>query len=537
MTMTPLDFSMISGLRFTERRVLQIPDLTWGASEAAELLGPVVQHIRTRPVSRGGHRSGRSELASVLAHGFDIAETTPEQRVRIFILILISGTLSHDRSSRALICYLPSLVRIGEIGSYSWASIGYADLLSSMRHGCRQLNNQSPVVVYGLWRVVELWFYEYFPGLAPRRRRGAVHDFPVGASWRDRGESRVESVSSLRGLLRRGTSTVGVAVEIQYRPWDGMTNLPEALELSACRTVFFGTTRFVWYLGERVVRQHSANHFVVSLPPPESMLDSRLLGELLDRGERYMFPWQELVRMESDYSQELLPSLAPPPRLPETTARRRGKVELPPQSVRYPGLIGMIEEHIADAPEGFRQAQESMPDEFEPLTHSDMMGFMKLIDDLKHFIIKLRCGASCQSGSDDANEVYSSVFSCLPFLVSVISFHFVSFRSDRGLARARGIEARTRGSLVTANDPRRFVDILGHSGSSLLRHFRGFKLGGHSLSFLSHFRRLSGSRLGPLSRFRRLSGNSLGILSLRSLSIGRSLLLLTRVYFQFHCLG
>ncbi|XP_021729245.1 uncharacterized protein LOC110696272 isoform X3 [Chenopodium quinoa] len=108
--------------------------------------------------------------------------------------------------------------------------------------------------------------------------------------------------------------------------------------------------------------------------------------------------------MESDYSLELLPSLAPPPRLPETTARRRGKVELPPQSVRYPGPIGMIEEHIADAPEGFRQAQESMPDEFEPLTHSDMMGFMKLIDDLKHFIIKLRCGASCQSGSDDANE-------------------------------------------------------------------------------------------------------------------------------------
>ncbi|XP_021729244.1 uncharacterized protein LOC110696272 isoform X2 [Chenopodium quinoa] len=284
MTMTPLDFSMISGLRFTERPVLQIPDLTWGASEAAELLGPVVQHIRTRPVSRGGHRSGRSELASVLAHGFDIAETTPEQRVRIFILILISGTLSHDRSSRALICYLPSLVRIGEIGSYSWASIGYADLLSSMRHGCRQLNDQSPVVVYGLWRVVELWFYEYFPGLAPRRRRGAVHDFPVGASWRDRGESRVESVSRLRGLLRRGTCTVGVAVEIQYRPWDGMTNLPEALELSACRTVFFGTTRFVWYLGERVVRQHNANHFVVSLPPPESMLDSCLLGELLDRG-------------------------------------------------------------------------------------------------------------------------------------------------------------------------------------------------------------------------------------------------------------
>ena len=105
---------------------------------------------------------------------------------------------------------------------------------------------------------LQLWFYEYFPGLAPRRRRGAVHDFPVGASWRDRGESRVESVSALRGLLRRGTSSVGVritfvvcyflslryfrcfiatfygfqvATDVQYRPWAGMTNLPEALQL------------------------------------------------------------------------------------------------------------------------------------------------------------------------------------------------------------------------------------------------------------------------------------------------------------------
>ena len=61
--------------------------------------------------------------------------------------------------------------------------------------------------------LLQLWFYEYFPGLAPRRRRGVVHDFPVGASWRDRGESRVESISSLLGLLRRGTSTISVRVD------------------------------------------------------------------------------------------------------------------------------------------------------------------------------------------------------------------------------------------------------------------------------------------------------------------------------------
>ena len=117
--MTPLDFSMIRGLRFTDRAVAQMSDLSWGAVEAADLLGPIVQHIRTQPVSRGGPRSGRSELASVLARGFDMEETSPEQRVRIFIVILISMTISPDRSSRALLCYLPSLVRISEIGSFS----------------------------------------------------------------------------------------------------------------------------------------------------------------------------------------------------------------------------------------------------------------------------------------------------------------------------------------------------------------------------------------------------------------------------------
>ncbi|XP_021743966.1 uncharacterized protein LOC110710009 isoform X1 [Chenopodium quinoa] len=187
-------------------------DLSWGSAETADLLGPIVQYIRSRPVSRGGPRSGRSELASVLARGFDMEDTTAEQRVRIFILILISMTLSPDRSSRVLLCYLPALVRIHEIGSYRWVILGYVDLLLSLRHGCRQLNDESPITVYGLWRVVELWFYEYFPSLAPRRRSGAVHDFSLGASWRDRGESRVESVPALRGLLRRGTSSVGVRI-------------------------------------------------------------------------------------------------------------------------------------------------------------------------------------------------------------------------------------------------------------------------------------------------------------------------------------
>ncbi|XP_021729821.1 uncharacterized protein LOC110696788 [Chenopodium quinoa] len=108
--------------------------------------------------------------------------------------------------------------------------------------------------------------------------------------------------------------------------------------------------------------------------------------------------------MEGDYAQDLLPFLAPPPRLPETTIRRVGKIEITPQSVRYPGPIGITEDHIADALEGFRYAQESLPDVFEPPTRSEMMGFMKLVHTLKYCIIKIRRGASCRGGSSDVFE-------------------------------------------------------------------------------------------------------------------------------------
>ncbi|XP_021746946.1 uncharacterized protein LOC110712800 [Chenopodium quinoa] len=59
--------------------------------------------------------------------------------------------------------------------------------------------------------------------------------------------------------------------------------------------------------------------------------------------------------MEGDYSQDLIPSLGPPPRLPKPT-------------------------------------------------HPEMMGFMKMVDALKYYIIKLRRGASCRGGSGGVLE-------------------------------------------------------------------------------------------------------------------------------------
>ena len=35
------------------------------------------------------------------------------------------------------------------------------------------------------------------------------------------------------------------------------------------------------------------------------------------------------------------------------------------QSVRYLGMIGMVEDHIGDAPKGFREAHESLLEELD----------------------------------------------------------------------------------------------------------------------------------------------------------------------------
>lgn len=60
----------------------------------------------------------RSTRRTLLTEAFDDDATTQEQRVRIFVLILMSGTFSPDRGSRVLLHYLSSLCILQLIGTY-----------------------------------------------------------------------------------------------------------------------------------------------------------------------------------------------------------------------------------------------------------------------------------------------------------------------------------------------------------------------------------------------------------------------------------
>ena len=65
-----------------------------------------------------------------------------------------------------------------------------------------------------------------------------------------------------------------------FRPWLGVEDIPPALglvmEMTRTRCILWDRKEHVWYLGERVVRQHSSDVFLVPHDPPDSMLDSCL---------------------------------------------------------------------------------------------------------------------------------------------------------------------------------------------------------------------------------------------------------------------
>ncbi|XP_021743189.1 uncharacterized protein LOC110709280 [Chenopodium quinoa] len=122
------------------------------------LLGPIAVRARaevdsTQFSTKGIHRS-------TLAAAFDDDATTREQRVRIFVLILLSGTFSPDKGSRVLLYYLPAVRDLHLIGTYDWASLAYADFIRGLRDSCRHRSFTGNVSLSGFWRIVEIWFYE-----------------------------------------------------------------------------------------------------------------------------------------------------------------------------------------------------------------------------------------------------------------------------------------------------------------------------------------------------------------------------------------
>ncbi|XP_021773383.1 uncharacterized protein LOC110737331 [Chenopodium quinoa] len=158
----------------------------------------------------------------------------------------------------------------------------------------------------GFWWVVEIWFYEYFPSVAPARP--SPRRFPVSASWGSR-RARMSTAYVRDQIISEP--------DVQYRSWIGLVVPGLAAQYTAERRYFLGTYGAVAYLGERVAIQHSSDTFVVPVPPPRHMFNAARLVSMLERAGT---PWRSYKILGWCYEEELLPLLALVPVLAEEVA-------------------------------------------------------------------------------------------------------------------------------------------------------------------------------------------------------------------------
>ena len=100
MIVTPADFSLISGLEFRSTALPFDSTISAFSLIVEELLGLIV--VRARAEVEPARLSFLCIHRSTLAMSFEDDAATREQRVCIFVLILLSGTFSPNKGSRVL---------------------------------------------------------------------------------------------------------------------------------------------------------------------------------------------------------------------------------------------------------------------------------------------------------------------------------------------------------------------------------------------------------------------------------------------------
>ncbi|XP_028125125.1 protein MAINTENANCE OF MERISTEMS-like [Camellia sinensis] len=156
MTMTPFDFSMLTGIRVEGDPIPFDIDMDeWDAAQIY-LLGA------RPPLSRPGF-----VRYSWFEDHFRIQTPTTceevEQYTRGFIMFLLGPTLLIDRVNTVTLYLLSALVDVTWIRRYDWGGAGLTTLYGYMSSSSRRSGH----LLGGYWRAWELWVYAYFLRLAP----------------------------------------------------------------------------------------------------------------------------------------------------------------------------------------------------------------------------------------------------------------------------------------------------------------------------------------------------------------------------------
>ncbi|KAF5933114.1 hypothetical protein HYC85_029285 [Camellia sinensis] len=251
MTMTPHDFSMLTGIGVGGDPIPFDTDMDEWTAAQVHLLG------EAPPLARPGFvRYSWFEVQFRVQPALEEeAQMTPEDEERYargFLMFLFGTTIFADRANTVPLCLLSALVDVRDILHYDWGSAALATLygyMSSASRGSGQL-------LGGYWRAWKLWVYAYFPRLAPV----PVAETPLAIPFSSRFDGRcTRRPRETFGFFRRYFDTITPA-EITWRPWAPMPaamrgRFPGAEETSRFRILLEGPVCQAWYLGERFLRQ------------------------------------------------------------------------------------------------------------------------------------------------------------------------------------------------------------------------------------------------------------------------------------------
>ncbi|GMP55001.1 hypothetical protein CsSME_00019961 [Camellia sinensis var. sinensis] len=299
MTMTPYDFSMLTGIGVGGDPIPFDTDKDeWDAAQLY-LLGTQPPLTRAGFVRYSWFES-HFQIQPALAEEAQMTPEEVDQYARGFIMFLLGTTLFADQANTMPLCLLSALVDVRRIRHYDWGGAGLATLYGYMSSSSR-LSGQ---LLGGYWRAWELWVYAYFPRLSP------VPDVetPLGVPFSHRFDVRcVQRPRESFIFFRRYFDTI-TAAEITWQPWAPLPTVVRdhyegARETVRCRILLEGPVCQAWYLGERFLRQTlGLPEQIVPGSPPAHMRDTERFAAQ-EMGD-YTVGWgAEHHRGEGDYAE------------------------------------------------------------------------------------------------------------------------------------------------------------------------------------------------------------------------------------------
>ncbi|KAK9132229.1 hypothetical protein Scep_011757 [Stephania cephalantha] len=215
----------------------------------------------------------------------DSDEESVQRYVRSYILQLIGGCLFADKSNRFVhLMFLPLLEDFQLAGQYSWGSACLAYLYKELCRGSRAGAHE----VAGASILIQLWAWDIFPFIAPRRLRvsraqprmvdgqNMLMDVPLGYIWLD-AFSVSQSATHVVSAYRDALDSQRHDDDVVWQPYtELMGSLPDFCTnghgswLSTCPLICFHIVE--WHRPERVMRQFG----MVQVVPPNCAYDAQL---------------------------------------------------------------------------------------------------------------------------------------------------------------------------------------------------------------------------------------------------------------------